>query len=150
MASAAVHFHVLIVEDNEPDVFLIQKAMEETQLPLTLHIAKDGEEAIQFFDKADIFSNMPCPSLVLLDINLPKKQGGDVLRHMRQSHKCADALVLIVSTSDSPKDREQMTNLGADGYFRKPSEYDEFMKLSDIVKGLLGDPGLLRNSSSQI
>jgi chemotaxis family two-component system response regulator Rcp1 len=140
---------VLIVDDNESDVFLIQEAIGSTRLQLTLHIAKDGEQAIRFFDRADAHPEMPCPSLVILDINLPKKQGGEVLKHMRQSPKCAHALVLVVSTSDSAKDREQMTNLGADGYFRKPSQYDEFMKLGDIVKGLLGGPAPLSKSTDQ-
>jgi two-component system, chemotaxis family, response regulator Rcp1 len=148
-AAAAIHFHVLIVDDNESDVFLIQEAMNSTRLPLTLHIAKDGEEAVRFFDWADSYSDVPCPALVILDINLPKKQGDDVLKHMRQSRKCADALVLVVSSSDSAKDREQMTSLGANGYFRKPSQYDDFMKLGDIVKGLLGGPGPLRKSTSR-
>jgi two-component system, chemotaxis family, response regulator Rcp1 len=139
---------VLIVDDNESDVFLIQEAMEATRLPLTLHIANDGEQAIRFFDRVDGHADMPCPALVILDINLPKRHGGEVLKHMRQSRKCADALVLVVSTSDSAKDREQMTSLGANGYFRKPSRYDEFMKLGDIVRGLLSGPAPLNKSTS--
>lgn len=141
---------MLIVDDNESDVFLIQEAMEATRLPLTLHIATDGEEAIRFFDWVDGHPEMPCPALVLLDINLPKKQGGDVLKHMRQSRKCGDALVLIVSTSDAANDREQMAKLGVDGYFRKPSKYDEFMTLGDVVKRLLGGPGSLRKTTGRI
>jgi two-component system, chemotaxis family, response regulator Rcp1 len=140
---------VLIVDDNEPDVFLIQEAMEATRLPLRLHIAKDGEQAVRFFDRADTDPDMPCPALVILDINLPKKHGGEVLKHMRQSSKCAETLVMVVSTSDSANDREQMTKLGADGYFRKPSQYDEFMKLGDIVKGLLSGPAPLRKSTGR-
>jgi chemotaxis family two-component system response regulator Rcp1 len=128
---------VLIVDDNESDVFLIQEAIAATRLSLRLHVAKDGEQAIRLFDRADAQTDMPCPALVILDINLPKKQGGDVLKHMRLSRRCADALVIVVSTSDSAQDREQMRNLGANGYFHKPSAYDEFMKLGDLVKTLL-------------
>jgi chemotaxis family two-component system response regulator Rcp1 len=61
------------------------------------------------------------------------------LKYMRQSQKCGKALVIAVSTSDSIRDRELMTNLGAHGYFRKPSTYDEFMKLGDMIKALLGE-----------
>lgn len=136
-APAAPYSHVLIVDDNESDVFLIEEAIGTTRLPLTLYVAKDGEQAVRFFDRTDANPDMPCPALVILDINLPKKQGGDVLKHMRLSRRCADALVIVVSTSDSVQDREQMRNLGADGYFHKPSQYDEFMKLGDIVKSLL-------------
>jgi two-component system, chemotaxis family, response regulator Rcp1 len=128
---------VLIVDDNESDVFLIQEAIGATRLPLTFYVAEDGDQAVRFFDRADAHPDLPCPALIILDINLPKKQGGDVLKHMRLSRRCAAALVIAVSTSDSARDREQMRNLGADGYFRKPSEYDEFMKLGGMVKALL-------------
>lgn len=131
---------MLIVEDNESDVFLIQEAIDAAALPVTVHVVRDGNEAVQFFDKADADASMPCPALVLLDINLPKKHGGEVLKHLRQSCRCGKALMIVVSSSDSAQDREQMKMLGADAYFRKPSEYDAFMKLSDIVKALIGGP----------
>jgi CheY-like chemotaxis protein len=148
-ASGGIHFHVLIVDDNESDVFLIEEAIGATRLPLTLYVAKDGEQAIQFFDRTDAHPDLPCPTLIILDINLPKKQGGDVLKHMRLSRRCADALVIVISTSDSAQEREQMRNLGADGYFHKPSAYDEFMKLGDIVKELLNDIPPLSKSTGR-
>jgi chemotaxis family two-component system response regulator Rcp1 len=129
--------HILVVEDNEADVFLIQEAIEAKKLPMALHVVRDGEQAMRYFDEADGDVSAPCPSLVILDINLPKKQGGEVLKHMRRSRRCANALVIAVSTSDSARDREQMTELGVNGYFRKPSEYPAFMKLGDVVKALL-------------
>jgi two-component system, chemotaxis family, response regulator Rcp1 len=125
------------VEDNESDVFLIQEALEAAKFPVTLHVVTDGEQAVRFFDQADGDANMPCPVLVILDINLPRKQGGEVLKYMRTTRRCRNAVVIAVSTSDSPQDREQMTNLGANAYFRKPSEYDDFMKLGGLVKRLL-------------
>jgi len=82
---------------------------------------------------------MACPALVILDINLPKKHGGQVLQHMRSTRRCADALVLVVTSSDSARDRESMAKLGANGYFRKPSDYEQFMKLGGLVRNLLGD-----------
>lgn len=131
------------MEDNEADVFLIQEAIMAKKLPMTLHVVRDGEQAMRYFDEADADVSATCPALVILDINLPKKQGSEVLKHMRRSRRCANALVIAVSTSDSARDREQMTELGANAYFRKPSEYADFMKLGDIVKGLLtgGSPG---------
>lgn len=136
--SGGVRDQVLIVEDNEADVFLIEEAIGATKLPLSLHVVTDGDQAVRFFDRSDADPAAPCPSLVILDINLPKKRGGDVLKHMRQSRRCGKALVIAVSTSDAAQDRAQMKTLGANGYFRKPSAYDEFMKLGDIVKDLLG------------
>lgn len=140
---------MLVVDDNESDLFLIQEAIRATRLPLTLSVANDGEQAIGFFDQVDAQPGMPCPTLIILDINLPKKQGGDVLKHMRLSRRCADALVIVVSTSDSAWEREQMRNLGADEYFHKPSEYDEFMKLGDIVKALLSGPASFSKATGQ-
>jgi DNA-binding response OmpR family regulator len=118
-------------------VFLIQRALESTRLPLTFHVLRNGEEAVRFFDQADGDAARTCPYVVILDINLPKRTGTDVLKHMRASRRCSRARVIAVSTSDSPHDREQMARLGADGYFRKPSGFDEFMKLGDLIKGIL-------------
>ena len=128
---------MLVVEDNESDVFLIQEALDAAKLPVALDIVNDGEQAVRFFDQVDADPNIPCPALVILDINLPRKQGSEVLKHMRHSPRCGKALVIAISTSDSLWDREQMKNLGANSYFQKPSEYDEFMKLGDMAKQLL-------------
>lgn len=118
-------------------MFLIQEAIEAKNPMMAIHIARDGEQAVRYFDEVDEDISAPCPSMVILDINLPKKQGGEVLKHMQRSHRCANALVIAVSTSDSARDREHMTELGANEYFHKPSEYAAFMKLGDVVKALL-------------
>lgn len=98
---------------------------------------RDGEQAIRYFDLADSLDPAEVPDLVILDINLPKRARGEVLRHMRNSLSSANARVIGVSSSDSVRDREELTKLGAYGYFRKPSEYDEFMKLGALVKEAL-------------
>lgn len=81
---------------------------------------------------------LPCPSLVILDINLPRRQGGEVLEQIRKSGRSRGSVVLVVSTSDSKDDQARMIRLGANGYFHKPSEYNEFMKLGKVIKELLG------------
>jgi DNA-binding response OmpR family regulator len=130
--------HILVVEDNEADVFLIQEAVKAINLPITIHVVADGEQAVRFFDEADSDAEAPCPAIVILDINLPRKQGDEVLKHMRMSRRCGGALVIAVSTSDSARDRESMKKLGANVYFQKPSDYAEFMKLGDAIRDLLG------------
>ena len=130
---------LLIVEDNESDVFLIKEAIDNSQWAVNIHVVSDGEEAVRFFDRADADAMQPCPALVILDINLPRKQGNEVLKHMRQSRRCRGALIVAVSTSDSASDREQMKTLGANQYFRKPSDYQEFMQLGQIVETLLAE-----------
>jgi len=128
---------ILIVEDNASDVYLIRAAMKAGNIEAALHVVSDGEQAIRFVDEADSDQGRPCPALVILDINLPRRHGGEVLQHIRQSAKCSHALVIAVSTSDSARDREQMEQLGVDAYFRKPSSYDDFMKLGEMVRELL-------------
>lgn len=133
---------ILIVEDNRADVFLIRESLEAAHVDADLHVVPDGEKAIRFFQQAELDAAAPCPDLILLDINIPKRQGRDVLKGLRQSSRCANALVLVVTSSDSAHDREEMTELGARGYFRKPSDYRDFLKLGDLVKALLAEaPG---------
>lgn len=129
---------ILVVEDSRTDLFLIREAVASAQVHADLHFVSDGDAATQFFDSADADANAPCPALVLLDLNLPKKNGDDVLRHLRGSKRCSDAAVLIVSSSDARSDRAAVAELGVSGFFRKPSDYYEFMKLGDLIKKLLG------------
>ena len=104
-----------------------------------IQVVSDGQSAIVFIDSVNPDENKPCPDLILLDMNLPKKNGSEVLRHLRANSRCAQALVLIVSSSHTPRDRAAIADFEVSGYFRKPSEYAEFMKLGPIVKGLLDD-----------
>jgi DNA-binding response OmpR family regulator len=84
--------------------------------------------------------NVPCPDLVLLDMNLPKKSGNEVLQYLRATERCRYAAVLIVSSSDTPRDRASVETFTVAGYFKKPSNYAEFMKLGSVVRDLL-EPG---------
>ena len=91
----------------------------------------------KFFDAVEADKNIRCPVLVLLDMNLPKRSGNEVLNHLRQSTRCRAARVIIVSSSDSPRDRASVADLGVAGYFRKPSDYAGFMRLGPLVKAVL-------------
>ena len=130
---------ILIIEDNVSDIFLMREAVEINVPDAELHVVHDGEHAIRFFDAADRDEAAPCPALVILDINLPKKHGAQVLRHMRGTRRCSNALVLVATSSDSQQDRAEMAKLGANRYFRKPPDYDAFLKLGEIVKAMLND-----------
>lgn len=126
--------HILVVEDNPADVFLIRETIDATEIKAPVHVVNDGEEATRFFDSADRDDSAPCPSLVILDVNLPKKHGIQVLRHLRNSRRCRKAPVIVVSTSNAAKDREALILSGADAYFCKPSTFDEFLKLADLIR----------------
>jgi CheY-like chemotaxis protein len=101
----------------------------------------DGEKAIRCLEKIEADPEASCPDLILLDINMPRYTGGEILRRLRASPRCGNSLVLVVTSSDSDTDRNAMSALGANGYFRKPSNFDEFMKLGQIVKELLALAG---------
>jgi DNA-binding response OmpR family regulator len=127
------------VEDNRADVFLISEAIKAANPNVVLQVLADGEKALQFLDQADRNEEIACPALTILDINLPKRDGRRVLQHIRSSRRFAAAIVLVVTSSDSEKDREVMAKLGVNGYFRKPSDYAEFMKLGEVVRELLNE-----------
>ncbi len=130
-------FQILVVEDAEPDVFLVREALEHSGLEFELHVLDDGEKAVDFLDSVDRDEQVPRPDLILLDLNLPKKSGGQVLERVRQSGTYGQIPVVILTSSDSPKDKAQAAHLRATEYFRKPSHLDEFMKLGPLVLELL-------------
>lgn len=119
------------------DVYLIHDALKISQIEADLQVVADGQAAIAFVDRADADPDGSSPSLVLLDLNLPKKSGVEVLKHLRRSARCAATRVLIVSSSDAPSDRAAVAGLRVSGYFKKPSNYGAFMKLGPIVREIL-------------
>ncbi len=130
---------ILVVEDNQADVFLIREAIAGAGIGATVHVLYDGQQAMNFFDEADAGRQSIVPALILLDLSLPKNTGQEVLHHLRRSKKCSATNVLILTSSDSVRDRKTMNALGARGYFRKPSDYLQFMKLGPIVRDLLSE-----------
>jgi CheY-like chemotaxis protein len=127
---------ILIVEDNRLDRYLIRDALRAAGGKADIHVAGDGQAATAFFDQVDADENAPCPTLILLDRNLPKKSGAEVLKHLRASVRCCRAAVLIVSASDAPRERTAVEGFEVAGYFKKPSEYTSFLKLGAIVQNL--------------
>jgi CheY-like chemotaxis protein len=127
---------IVIVEDNRLDRYLIRDALRAAGGKADIHVAGDGQAATAFFDQVDADENAPCPTLILLDRNLPKKSGAEVLKHLRASVRCCRAAVLIVSASDAPRERTAVEGFEVAGYFKKPSEYTSFLKLGAIVQNL--------------
>ena len=134
--------NLLLAEDNLPDALLLKEAVAEENLPVKFFMEPDGERAIEFITKAEGEPNAPCPQIVLLDLNLPKIDGFEVLRRIRASAKFRQLPVLIVTSSDSPADRSTAASLGA-GYFRKPASYHEFLKIGPFLRTFLENNGLL-------
>jgi CheY-like chemotaxis protein len=135
-SEACRKWHILLIEDNKADVALVEEALADAQIDTTLRVLHDGQAGIDFFDAADR-EEMPPPDLVLLDLNLPKKSGVEVLQRLRHSTRCKDVPVVIVSSSDASRDRVSVAPWRITRYFRKASDYDAFMKLGFLVKEVL-------------
>ena len=133
-------FYIVLVEDAEPDVILVREALEQSGLEFDLRVFDDGEQGVDFVEKMDRDATITRPHLFLLDLNLPKKSGGQILERVRQSTTCSEVPVVILTSSDSHKDKAQAANLKATGYFRKPSRLDEFMRLGPYIRDLLTNP----------
>ena len=141
-ASAPKRLNLLLVEDNLPDALLVREAIRMENLPIDIHAVTDGEQAIEFVERAETNPDGPSPHIVLLDLNLPKVDGFDVLRRIRASAKYKHVPVLVITSSDSVGDRQESEKLGA-RYFRKPPNYDEFLKVGKSLKRFLEENSLL-------
>jgi chemotaxis family two-component system response regulator Rcp1 len=127
---------ILLVEDNPADVLLIHQSLTEHGMKPQLFVARDGDEAIKLLEQIDN-SVVPCPELVILDINLPKKTGFEVLRSIRASVKCAKVPVAVLTSSNALRDRQQAARLGATVYLVKPNDLTEFLRIGGKLKNLL-------------
>lgn len=130
---------ILLAEDNPADVFLVRQAMAEASLSRELLVVDDGELAVDFIDGLDADEVAACPELLLLDLNLPKKSGEEVLAHLRQSRRCAHIPVIILTSSSSQRDQENTARLGANFFFTKPNDLDAFLRLGPILQDVLDD-----------
>jgi chemotaxis family two-component system response regulator Rcp1 len=136
---------ILLAEDNDGDVFLVRRALARRGLLHELAVTHNGEEALAWLEehgKPEI-----APHLILLDLNLPRIDGAQVLSHLRKSDSFSCIPVIILTSSDSPKDRQMALELGANLYFRKPTDLASFMDLGRIVEETLGE-GLVGSGTS--
>ncbi len=115
------------MEDNEGDIGLIEEVLEEAKIRNSLHIAKDGEEAMLFLHGEGRFSGSPRPDVILLDLNLPKKDGREVLREIKEDDVLKNIPVVILTTSGAEKDILKSYDLHANAYVTKPLDFDQFI-----------------------
>ena len=128
---------VLLAEDSPADVYIVRRSLTKYLPGLELRVVEDGEKAIRYIDAIDADEALPCPSAMIVDLNLPKKNGREILERVRQSSRSASIPVIVLTSSDSPIDRADAADGGATAYFCKPIELDEFMKIGQIVKEVL-------------
>jgi DNA-binding response OmpR family regulator len=131
---------ILIAEDNLGDVTLIRHALKHHGIGCKVVVMKDGDRASKFIDEIDEKKH-GCPALIILDLNLPRKSGRDLLKQMRLSLVCKDVPVVVFSSSQADTDRKDVLRLGANLYITKPSELDEFLKIGSIFKSFISGSG---------
>ncbi len=120
---------VLLVEDSPGDVRLTQEAFREANTSIHLHVATDGVEAMAFLRREGIHSNAPRPDIILLDLNLPKMDGREVLAHIKDDERLKTIPTVILTTSEAEVDILRSYQLHANCYLSKPVQLDTFETL---------------------
>jgi len=126
---------ILLAEDNPADVYLIREALREHGVDYPVRVVWDGKEVLQFI--SDASSGDHSLGLIILDLNLPRHDGIEVLQKLRETEGFAQVPVVVLTSSDSPRDRVVASELGAACYVRKPSSLEQFLSLGGIFKRLL-------------
>jgi two-component system, chemotaxis family, response regulator Rcp1 len=124
----------LIVEDNAGDIRLMREAFSPHARDVELSILENGEIALEYLKKSGPFDGVPSPHLIFLDLNLPRRDGRDVLREIKADDKLKRIPVIIFTTSESPADVRKAYDLHANCYIRKPSDLQRFFEVIDACK----------------
>ena len=126
--------HILLVEDNEGDIFLITEALEEGKIVNKISVSKDGKEAIDFLEKKGKYKNEETPDLILLDVNLPKKNGHEVLQYIKTSENLKQIPVIMLTTSSSDKDVLLSYKNHANCFITKPLDVNNFLTIVSSIE----------------
>jgi CheY-like chemotaxis protein len=133
IGTGATPIEVLLVEDSPGDVRLTREAFKDAKVHINLHVALDGVEAMKFLKREGDHANAPRPDLILLDLNLPKKDGREVLAEIKASSALKSIPVVVLTTSESAADIQQSYQFHANCYIAKPVGLEGFLK---VVKSI--------------
>jgi CheY-like chemotaxis protein len=124
---------ILLVEDNPADVRLTREALRDSRMPSRLHVARDGVQAMTFLREA-LSAKSRTPDLMLLDLNLPKKDGRDVLREVKADRALEHIPVVVLTTSSAEQDVQQSYLLRANAFITKPADLDRFFEVVRAIE----------------
>lgn len=124
---------ILLVEDNPGDVRLTQEALKESKMLNELYVTEDGVEAMEFLNREGKFTDAPYPDLILLDLNLPKKDGRELLEEIKADERFRRIPVVVLTTSKAQEDIYRMYEQHANCYITKPIDLDQFI---EVVKSI--------------
>ncbi|MBW4426731.1 MAG: response regulator [Nostoc desertorum CM1-VF14] len=125
---------VLLVEDNPGDAQLTRIALEESKISINLNVVEDGVEAMAFLRKQEKYVKAAHPDIVLLDLNLPRKDGREVLAEIKADEKLRRIPVVVLTTSQAEEDILKAYNLCANCYITKPVDFDQFVKIVQSIE----------------
>jgi CheY-like chemotaxis protein len=120
---------VLLVEDDQGDVLMTREAFEHHKIRNTLHVVTDGEQALQFLHREGEYADMPRPGLILLDLNLPRRDGREVLGEIKADPELCTIPVVVLTTSEAEEDILRSYSLHANAYVSKPVDFDRFIEV---------------------
>lgn len=126
---------ILMVEDNPGDVRLTEEALKENKVHNNLHVVEDGEDAMAFLRQEGEFAGAPRPDLILLDLNLPRKDGREVLEEIKADRVLKRIPVVILTTSSADEDIVRSYELHANCYITKPVDLDQFITVVKSIEG---------------
>lgn len=124
---------VLLVEDDQGDVDLTREALEGSRLPISLNAVKDGQEAMEYLRREGRFARAVKPDLILLDLNMPRKDGRQVLQEMRDDPELVSIPVIVLTASAADEDILRSYELKCNCYLTKPVKLEEFIKVVRVV-----------------
>lgn len=125
---------ILVVEDNPGDARLITEVLKSNKIHNSLHVVKDGVEAMDFLHQKGEFTNVPRPDLIFLDLNLPRKDGREVLAELKSDDRFMQIPVVVMTMSQSEEDILKSYSLHANCYVTKPIDLDQFIKVVDSIE----------------
>jgi len=126
--------HILLVEDNEGDIMLTRESLQEAKIIIKLSVVRDGKQAIEFLTKQGEYQEAELPDLLLLDVNLPKKNGHEVLKYIKASKDLSHIPVIMLTTSSSEKDISLSYNNCATWFITKPLEASNFLTVVGTIE----------------
>jgi len=128
---------ILLGEDNPADVYLVREALREHGVDCALRVASDGAEMLRMISSEQALAEDGRLGLIILDLNLPRHDGSEILQRLHAIRELAHVPVVILTSSDSPRDRLVASQFGAACFLRKPSNLDQFLSLGAVFKDLL-------------
>ncbi|MEM7555086.1 MAG: response regulator [Cyanobacteria bacterium P01_A01_bin.84] len=127
---------ILMADDDDDDCVLAREALEESQLVTELHIVRDGEELMDYLYRRGIYDNqknLPLPNIILLDLNMPKKDGREVLREIKADPQLRQIPVIVLTTSKAQEDIYRSYDLGANSFIIKPRSFASFVEVMRTI-----------------